>query len=119
MTTPAPTQTRHPRRATFRTFLQQLVGWVVAAGVVLPAALAIVQTDLGDVIPPAAMEWIVLVVGVAVAVSTAAAKIMAIPQVDAFLRRHQILSLAAAAPPLPRERREYEYPEFPGDEQEG
>lgn len=81
------TQVRYPARATVRTFVQNLLGWVVAAGVVLPIVLGIVQEELGQIIPPGAMRIVVLVVAVAVAVSVTAARIMAIPQVDAWLRR--------------------------------
>lgn len=99
MSTPeTTTQARRPARATFRTLVQQVLGWVVAAGLVLPLALSIVQEELGDVIPPQAMGWIVAVVGVAVAVSTVVARLMAIPAVEAFLRRHALVRGLAADP---------------------
>lgn len=98
--TPATTtQGRRPRQATVRTLFQQLVGWIVAAGLVLPLALAVVQEELGDVIPPHVMSWIVVIVGVAVAVSTTVARIMAIPAIETFLRRHALIRGLAADPP--------------------
>ena len=113
------TQARRPWRATLRTFAAQLIGWIVAAGLVLPLALTIVQEELGDVIPPSVMGWIVAGVGIAVAVSTMVTRFLAIPAVEAFLRRHQIVRGLAADPPPKDPRPEYQYPEFPGDEQEG
>lgn len=100
MSTPeTTTQARRPARATLRTLVQQILGWVVAAGLVLPLALGIVQEELGDVIPPPAMGWIAAVVGVAVAISTVVARVMAIPTVEAFLRRHALVRALAADPP--------------------
>lgn len=96
MTTP--TQVQRPWRATLRTLAQQVVGWVIAAGLVLPLVLAIVQEELGDVIPPEVMAWVAGIVAVAVAISTAAAKIMALPQVDALLSRHRATAGLAADP---------------------
>lgn len=93
-----PTQVRRPWRATARTLFQQFLGYLLAAGVVLPLVLTIVQEELGDVIPPRAMGWIVVVVGIAVALSAIATRVMAIPQVEAFLRRHRLLSGLAAEP---------------------
>lgn len=103
MTTP--TQTRHPWRATVRTLVQQILGWVIAAGVVLPLVLVAAEEELGDVIPPSVMGWLAAVVGTAVAVSSFAAKVMAIPRVEALLSRHRLTSGLAAEPPGARTRR--------------
>jgi len=106
MTTPDnTTQARRPGRATVRTLVQQLLGWIVAAGLVLPLVLSIVQEELGDVIPPHVMAWVAGFVAVAVAVSTAVARIMAVPAVEAFLRRHALVRGLAADPPPPPQHR--------------
>jgi len=114
-----PTQARRPWRATFRTFVAQATGWIVTAGLLLPLVLNIVDEELGDLIPPAAMGWLVLVVGVAVAIANAVTRILAIPAVDAWLGDHTATRVLAADPPPKTPGPEYEYPEFPGDEQEG
>lgn len=83
-----PTQVAHPTRTTVRTIVQQLLGWVLAAGVVLPLILTIVQEELGHLIRDDVMGWLVAAVGVAVAISAAVTRIMAIPRVEEWLSRH-------------------------------
>lgn len=93
-----PTQVKRPTRASIRTAFQGVIGWVVAAGLVLPVVLSIAQEELGDVIPPEAMGYVAMVVGVAVAVSTFTARVMAIPAVEYFLARHGFTRGLAADP---------------------
>lgn len=76
-----PTQTVHPWKATLRTAVAVIIG----VGVVAPTALGIFQDQLGGYIPPEVMAWIVWAVGLAVAVSLTVTRIMAIPQVNAWL----------------------------------
>lgn len=70
---PTPTQVKRPWRATARTAFQAFV----ALCVMFPI---LVQTAGLD---PAAFPWLAIPLGVAAAV----AKVMALPQVEAFLRR--------------------------------
>lgn len=70
---PTPTQVKRPWRATARTAFQALV----ALCVMFPI---LVQTAGLD---PAAFPWLAIPLAVAAAV----AKVMALPQVEAFLRR--------------------------------
>lgn len=97
--TPAPpTQVARPWRTTLRTVVQNLLGIVIAAGLVLPLILAIVQEELGDIIPDRAMGWLVGAVAITVAISAAVTRIMAIPAVETFLRRHGFTRGLAADP---------------------
>ena len=70
------TQTRHPWRATVRTVLQAVVGLAAMAPLIYGA---IAQGD-----PEAATGW----VATALAISAAITRVMALPQVEAFLRAY-------------------------------
>lgn len=87
MTEINPTQVRRPWRSTLRTVFQALL----ALCVLFP--LLVDQTGLTVADAP----WL----AVPLAVAAAAARIMALPQVEEFLRDH--LSFLAAAPPLKNE----------------
>lgn len=82
------TQTTYPRRASLRTIAQAVIGVLLSVGVVVPAILAIIGEEFAawlgaDVV--AAMGTVSLL---CVALSGAAARIMAIPAVDEWLTRH-------------------------------
>lgn len=85
MSTPTPTQVRRPWRAVARTIFQAFV----ALCVLFPV---LVQTAGLDV---AAFPWL----AVPLAVAAAVARIMALPQVEVFLRRFVPF---LAAEPLPK-----------------
>lgn len=76
-----PSQVRWPWRATLRTALPL----VVAAGVVLPVAWQIVSDEMTPWLPADVLAAIGWVLGFLAALATAGTRIMAIPQVDAWL----------------------------------
>jgi Flp pilus assembly pilin Flp len=78
-----PTQVRRPWRATTRTVFQAFIG--------LCALAPILVAEAG--LDPAKLPWLAVVLAVALAVT----RVMAIPGVDAWLRR--FLPFLAAAPP--------------------
>lgn len=71
--TPEPTQVKHPRQTTIRTAFQALVGLAV----VVPVVVAETGLDASQV------AWLAPVLGVCAIV----ARVMAIPQVDAWLEK--------------------------------
>lgn len=81
----APTQMRYPWKTTLRTAFQM----VVALATLIPFIVAGIYSD-----PDAYPAVVVQIVGVAGAV----ARVMALPQVEAFLRRFAPWLAAAAAP---------------------
>lgn len=81
---PVPTQVRRPWRATIRTAFQ----FVLAACLVLPFVVEATGLD------PQVYPWL----GAILAVAAAITRVMAVPQVEAFLRR--FLPFLAAAPRL-------------------
>ena len=85
--TPKPTQVKRPWRATVRSIFQFAIGLAS----LLPLIATGVYTDL-DQAP--------VVVGQVLAVSAAITRIMAIPQVEAFLREHGLVSWLAAERPI-------------------
>lgn len=95
--TPEPTtivssQSAFPGRATVRTVVQTVISVVLTAGVVLPGAVAILGEELADVLPPAWLAWLVGGAATVAAIAAALARIMAIPTVDAALRRFGLSS---------------------------
>ena len=94
------TQTRHPWRAVVRTTLQVGVPVVLALGIVVPEVVQIVLEEIGaraDV-PDWLRVWLLGTAAVVTGVSAVLARIMAIPQVEAFLERVRGLSWMAAEP---------------------
>lgn len=78
--TPTPTQTRHPWRATVRTVVAMAIG-------LLP-----VLPEIADVLGVAAVPAVAAVLAAAAGVT----RVLAMPRVDALLRKH--LSWLAAEP---------------------
>lgn len=76
-----PTQTQHPWKAVIRTALAYVVGFAVVG----PVILGIVQDALGSYIPAEVMAWLAWAVALLVAVSLTVTRIIAIPQVNAWL----------------------------------
>jgi hypothetical protein len=89
------TQQQHPKRAAWRTAVQTGLSVLLTLGVVLPAIVAIVAEEFGTVLPEAWLAWLVGAAGVAASVSAALARIMAIPGVDAALKRLHLSSSPA------------------------
>ena len=83
----SPTQTREPCRTTARTIVQTALGILLAVGVVVPAAVAIVGEEWAAWLPADAAAVLGTVAAVAVAVSGTVARIMAIPAVNSWLDR--------------------------------
>jgi hypothetical protein len=93
---PTPTQVRRPWRATVRTIIQVGIPAVLALGLVVPEVVRIILEETGDAMPD---QLRVILLGISAAVVATAAiltRIMAIPQVEDFLRRHRLLSGLAA-----------------------
>jgi hypothetical protein len=88
------TQQRYPWRAVVRTVL----AGVIAAGVVLPIAVTILNEQLATYLPDSAKAWLVGAAAASVAVAGAVTRIIAIPQVDAWLKR---LGLSSSPTPAP------------------
>ncbi|QGZ16916.1 hypothetical protein SEA_LITTLETOKYO_24 [Arthrobacter phage LittleTokyo] len=93
----APTQVAHPWRAMFRTAVE--VG-VPAFALVLfagPAVLNILAEELGAVLPPGVIAWLLGAAALLTAVSAALARIAALPRVNEALKRVKL----DAGPPSP------------------
>lgn len=86
----AATQTKYPWRATARTIFQAAVGLAVLAPVIYPAAA---QRD-----PAEAGGW----VGVALVISAAITRVMAIPGVNEFLQKYVPFLAAEPQPAVER-----------------
>ena len=78
-----PTQTTYPWKAVLRT----IVAAVIGLGSVLPIAWVIVQEELGAILSPEVMARIGVGVTVALAVTGAITRVMAIPAVNDWLTR--------------------------------
>ena len=101
-----PTQVDRPWRATIRTALQVGIPTLVALGIAIPLVVQAIldeATKAGVELP----GWFTgALVGLAAAVtlvSAILARVMAIPGVEEFLRRHRLVRGLAAAPPPPTE----------------
>lgn len=97
------TQQAYPRRAAVRTAAQNIVSAILALGVVLPLAVQIVGDELGDWIPGPVLVWLVGAAAFMAALAAALARIMAIPQVDAWLQRWGLSSVPVTPAALERE----------------
>lgn len=77
------TQQKYPWRAVARTVLAVLI----AVGIVVPAVVTIILDSFDVYLPDAAKAWLVAAGGFTVILSGAVTKIIAIPAVDAWLKR--------------------------------
>jgi hypothetical protein len=85
-------QSAFPARATWRTVVQNVISVILTLGVVLPLVVAVAGEELADVLPA---DWLLWAAGAAASVAAIAAaltRIMAIPAVDAALRRFGLSS---------------------------
>ncbi|NUO59013.1 MAG: hypothetical protein HOV78_20320 [Hamadaea sp.] len=101
-TASAPTQVRFSARAVVRTILQVGIPTLLALGLVVPQIVNAILEQLDEAAP----AWLRAALLAAAAFVTAAAaiiaRIMAIPQVEAFLRSSRFLKWLAAEPtPVP------------------
>lgn len=85
--TPVTTQQAYPKRAAWRTVVQNIISAVFVLGVALPVVATIVGEQLGQFIPDNVVGVLVGAGALMAAVSGALARIMAIPVVDKWLRR--------------------------------
>lgn len=102
MTTPTglePTQTRRPWRATLRTVLA--VG--IPALLLLPTVFEILVDELGGTLPPQVTQYLVLIGAFVTALAAVITRILALPQVEALLRRLPAAAFAAQPRPKPDE----------------
>lgn len=77
------TQQQHPWRAVVRTVLAVLIG----VGVVVPLVVAVVLDQFDVYLPDGAKAWLLGASAFVVALSGAVTRIIAIPAVDAWLKR--------------------------------
>lgn len=89
-------QSAFPGRATWRTVVQNVISVVLTAGIVLPLAVSIAGEELGDVLPDGWLLWAAGVAASVAAIAAALTRIMAIPAVDAALRRFGLSSTPKA-----------------------
>ena len=100
MATPSTTatQVRRPWRATVRTVVQTAIPTVIVLGLVVPQVVDIVLEETGGTMPDGLRTVLLGASAVVVAAAGILTRVMAIPQVEAFLRRHRFLELVAAEP---------------------
>jgi len=89
-------QSAFPARATWRTVVQNLLAVVLTAGVVLPVVVAILGEELAAILPASWLAWLVGGAASVAAIAAALTRIMAIPAVDAALRRFGLSSTPKA-----------------------
>lgn len=87
MTTKTTTQQKYPGKASVRTAVQGFLGTLLTAGVVAPLAASIIGESLGAYLPDGAVAWVVGAAALVAAISATVARLMAIPAVDAWLKR--------------------------------
>lgn len=88
----ASTQQQYPARASWRTAVQTGISVLVTLGLVLPLVVQIISDEVGYLLPKAWLGWLVAIAGAVASVAAALARIMAIPAVDAALRRFGLSS---------------------------
>lgn len=101
MTDPTPTaivssQSAFPGRATVRTVVQNVISVVLTLGVVLPVVVSIAGEELAGLLPENWLAWAVGAAASVAAIAAALTRIMAIPAVDAALRRFGLSSTPKA-----------------------
>lgn len=94
-----PTQVKYPWRAVLRTVLAYIVG----AGIVVPAAWVIAQDTLSGYLSPEVITAAAWTVGLIVAVSAFVTRVIAIPQVNAWLTKLGVGAAPAPAATKPAE----------------
>ena len=104
-----PTQVVEPGRTTLRTAIQTAIGIILAAGVVIPTALAIIGDEFAAWTSPEVAAVMGTVSAVSIAASSALARFMAIPAVNAGLARVGLS--AGASTVITPERSPWEPPE--------
>lgn len=106
-----PTQVANPRRASWRTYVQAVIGFIVGANIVLPLVASFLTEQIEGLEPllGPVYGWIVLGVNTAIVVlgllSKLVALLMANPRINAWITKH-LPGLAPIAPtpennPLP------------------
>jgi hypothetical protein len=94
---PAPTQTKYPWRATIRTWIQAFVGIVLTLQLILPAIVDAVNGTEG--VPASVRGWTAAVSGGIAVICALVARVMAIPQVEAWLQNGGAVRSSIAAKP--------------------
>ncbi|GAB3889253.1 hypothetical protein [Terrabacter terrigena] len=98
----APTQVRFSARAVVRTILQVGIPTLLALGLVVPQIVDAILEQLGEAAPDWLRAALLGAAAVVTAVAAVITRIMAIPQVEAFLRSNRFLKWLAAEPqPVP------------------
>ncbi len=92
-----PIQQSHPWRATLRTAFQVGIPALLTLCLVLPLVVDIVLDELGETLPAGVRAWLLAAAALITAIASAAARIMAIPAVDAWLDRLKLSSAPITA----------------------
>jgi len=95
------TQVAFPTRASLRTALQAFLGTIATLGLVVPLAAVALNESLAAYLPDGWGAWLIAAGAFVAAVSAAAARIMAIPAVDAWLDRLGLASTPQGVPSTP------------------
>lgn len=93
-----PSQVANPWRAFWRTFWEVLVPGVLLVVTVGPTVLNILAEELGAVLPPGFIAWLLGAATLLAALASAFARIAAIPRVNELLKG---VKLDAGAPVVP------------------
>lgn len=97
--TQTPTQVARPWRTTLRTLVQNVLGAILVLGIIAPLVQQIILDEAGVHLPERAQAYLAAVVAGIVIVASILTRIMAIPQVEKWLRDRRLLSGLAAEPP--------------------
>lgn len=99
--TTTPTQVRRPWRTTVRSAFQVAIPTIIVLGIVVPEAVQIILDETGTAMPEQLRGLLLAASAVIVAAAAILTRIMAIPQVEKFLRDRRFLDNFAAEPDRP------------------
>lgn len=81
------TQEANPRSVMLRTLLQQGVPALLVIGLAIPEVISIVLEELGETMPESLRVWLLAAAGIVTGLGVIASRIMALPGVNALLRK--------------------------------
>lgn len=102
--THTPTQTKFSTRAVIRTVVQVVIPAAIALTALWPVVVNIIieQGATAGGLSPEVVAFLTASAGILAAISGGLARLMALPQVEAFLQSSRFLSWLAAEPPSGR-----------------
>lgn len=83
-----PTQVRFPLQAVKRTIVQVIIPTLVTFGLIVPLIIQAILDEVGESMPPRLRVWLLGASAIVVGFSAVLAKVMAIPQIDTWLKRN-------------------------------